>query len=315
MIRFFQNKDLKKSYDYSIKVMKERAVSFYYAFSHLEKERFLGVASIYAFCRYADDVADGDIKAYTKEEKLGIFSFLEDELSKIYIGRKDFLIDEIWWDAFVHTVKKYKIPIEPFIEQLKGQKSDTDFNDINNISELIEYSRLVAGSVGGMMMPILKKDNKKNEALYNACVDLGIGMQITNILRDVGEDIRNRNRVYIPLSLLKEKGIDRAMLIELSNKEKDSDIRDLIPKGFIEVWEELATLADTYYERYLPFINEFHKTTRLPLVGAALSYREIGVAVRKEGYNCFTKRCYTKESERITIIKEAKRLVEQNGTK
>ena len=80
MIRFFQNKDLKKSYDYSIKVMKERAVSFYYAFSHLEKERFLGVASIYAFCRYADDVADGDIKAYTKEEKLGIFSFFSFKL-------------------------------------------------------------------------------------------------------------------------------------------------------------------------------------------------------------------------------------------
>ena len=199
--------------------------------------------------------------------------------------------------------------MQPFIQQINGQRKDVDFKDLETLDDLIEYSRLVAGSVGTMLLPIIAIDieTAHNQELMGACENLGIAMQITNILRDVGEDLRTRNRVYLPQDYLVKYKIRRSDLEVLAHL--GADVLVDIPSGFIDLWEELAGVADRYYEYYEAWIRSFHKNARMPLVAAALSYRAIADAVRKENYNCFTKRCYTSAMKRADIILQAQRKV------
>ena len=93
-----------------------------------------------------------------------------------------------WWISFVDSVTNFNIKLDPLLNQIKGQRWDIEFKDIETEKDLIEYGRLVAGSVGSMMLPLLLLDEEatNNKEIVIACENLGVGMQITNILRDVG---------------------------------------------------------------------------------------------------------------------------------
>jgi phytoene synthase len=311
---------LQESYGLAGEIMKNRAASFYTAFRHLPEERFRGVAAVYAFCRYADDTVDSE--SGDRELKLESLSRLEERLRRIYdplTPEKDKPVNPAeelsWWPAFEDTVRRFDIPLGSFLQQIDGQRMDAAFEDIKTTSALVDYSRLVAGSVGTMMMPLLaaSRCDTKNPGFIAACENLGIGMQITNILRDVGEDLRTRNRLYLPAELLEAYGVKRSALEALSGMAEGTPVDALLPEGFISLWEELARLADSFYRDYEGWIAWFHPGCRVPLVAAALIYRAIADAVRAEGYNCLTKRCYTNAETRALLIKEAGRRVRERS--
>ena len=305
-----KQKMLLKSYKLVKSIMKERSVSFYQAFMTLPKERFLGVAAIYAFCRYVDDLVDCISSSQEKTTTLELLDKLENELRSLYANEKDMKFTEVegylWWLAFADTIRKFNIPIDSFLQQIEGQRRDVDFVDIKTVEELIEYSKLVAGSVGTMMLPIIAADgiDIKNVEFIRACENLGVGMQITNILRDIGEDLQTRNRLYIPAELMEKYGVQKVVLEKLSITPGME-----ISKEVIAIWEELAQLADTYYADYENWLSWFHPKSQIPLVAAALVYQAIADEVRAENYNCFTKRCYTSAINRARLIIEAKKRV------
>ena len=101
------------------------------------------------------------------------------------------------------------------LEQIDGQKSDINFKIIEDKDDLIRYCKKVAGTVG-LMLALMLKGDKADSRYESICEDLGIAMQITNILRDIGEDLRNRNRIYIPQTLMKEYRVTRKELEDLS---------------------------------------------------------------------------------------------------
>lgn len=300
------SEELKASYIYAEKIMHEKAVSFYQAFSKLSEKRFHSVCAVYAFCRYVDDLVDGFDNAYLitekKENVLKELQEIEDCIQKLEIEHKKQNLEYPWWLSFEDTFLTYQMKAEPFCWQIQGQRYDLDFKEIQTIEELIEYSKLVAGSVGYMLLPILVSDtNNWDINLVNACVDLGVGMQFTNILRDVGEDLIKRNRVYLPQALLKNYQLDKEDLIRFCDNfslyyESTSF------KQFINLWEELTNVSKKYYESLEPYIMEFDKTCRFPLVAASKIYQSIEQAVRDERYDCFTKRCYTKKTVRNAIL-------------
>lgn len=295
---------LKDSYEAAITIMKDRAVSFYHAFSKLPKNRFQSIAAIYAFCRYADDLVDNssdDTSASIENLKeLDIF------LTAIYTKEK-ISLNKPWWPALVDSIEKFNIPLEGFKMQLEGQRRDLYFEDMESTEELTDYAKLVAGSVGIMLAPLLadKRGYASCPDFLGACEALGIGMQITNILRDVGEDLRNRNRLYLPKNLLMKYNISRKELETLAFLQDEEEIKRRIHPDFIKLWEELAQIADTYYVQIETHISAFCKSCRIPLLAAALVYHAISDAVRKEGYNCFSKRCYTNKGERNSLILRA----------
>lgn len=301
---------LEISFDYCHQVMKEKAVSFYHAFSQLPEEMFSGVMAVYAFCRYADDVTDGDIPGLNQDETAYYLGQLKELLEDLYAGRlseSDF--DHYpWLRAFKRTVDRFEIPIDPFLAQVDGQLSDIDFQPPKKLADLVHYSELVAGSVGLMLYPILVKAEEKSVQLEEACLNLGVGMQITNILRDIGEDIRDRNRIYIPRSMLAEYDLTEEDLRALAySQEKEPRI----PTNMVNLWERLSDISTDFYRGISEHVDRFKKPAQLPLLASAYLYHGIEDAVRKENYNCFTKRCYTSKLERLKLINQARKDIKE----
>lgn len=307
---------LQSSFDSAENLIKDRAVSFYDAFSLLPQDLFRAVAVVYAFCRTADDIADQAQPSET-EHTLQRLLDLEDMIKTIFSKKDDRLLkltksyqNFSWLPAFVHTIERFDLPMKPFLDQLEGQRMDVSFSKIENMDQLITYSRKVAGSVGVMLLPlfVLDRETANMVNLREACEHLGIAMQITNILRDVGEDLSLRNRVYLPETLLLEYGITTEMLRILVNNKNEKNID--VPLNFIQMWEHLAEIADDYYRDIEAWLCYIHPDCRIPLLASARIYRAIANAVRSNGYNCFTVRCYTSHAERVAIRQEIGRVIQ-----
>merc|ERR1719313_3340777 len=117
--------------------------------------------------------------------------------------------------ALVDTVKNYpSLSIEPFEDMIKGMVMDLDQNRFETFDELYLYCYRVAGTVGLMMMPIMgTAEGYTYEEALEPALALGVALQLTNILRDVGED-RVRQRIYLPREDLRRFGISEAALLK-----------------------------------------------------------------------------------------------------
>lgn len=306
---------LQDSFNYCRAVMADRAKSFYHAFSLLPAERFKGVYTIYAFCRYVDDIVDN-------QSNVTVTSDVESQLLSLEQALKDFLdhhhnhsvsIREVqhlpWWPAFEVIGRKYQMTSEPFIEQINGQRMDLSGKRIATLDHLLQYCRGVAGSVGRMLLPLIisEKADLNDSYLQESCYHLGIGMQITNILRDIGEDIRDRQRIYLPQTLLEKYNVSPSYLATMAQKNDEQAFE--VSQDFINLWESLYHLSNQYYQSIEDQIFKFHPKARLPLLASAYIYQAIGEEVRQNKYNCFTKRNYTSHIQRIQLTAKAKKVL------
>ncbi len=170
--------------------------------------------------------------------------------------------------------------IKPFYEMLIGQQKDINFKEIVTLEDLEEYCYYVASSVGLMILPIIAQKNKV--LVKSQSIILGKAMQLTNILRDIGEDLDNQ-RVYIPSEILKEFNID---ISDLESKK--------ITNNFIYMWEYLANIAQEYYNAFYKVIKLFDKDSIEAVLSAAIYYNAILDSIRDNNYNCLSKRNYVK---------------------
>ncbi|MFC3419390.1 phytoene/squalene synthase family protein [Salinicoccus hispanicus] len=273
--------------DYKIceSIIKEHSKSFYYAFSSLPELDAKAVYAIYAFCRMADDAID---HAEGTGERLENLRKLEADLDDFVEGVPP---DTPMWRALQDTCERYAIDKSMLYAQIRGQEMDVNFEQPKDMKALIDYSNHVAGSVGRLLLPILC-DDPGTERKINA-EKLGVAMQLTNILRDVGEDMRQHGRVYIPSSVLKEHGC------AMNQIEQGK-----IDQVFINVWEDLAAQAETLYDDFRSEIIHYKEEARLPLLMSLSVYREILDEVRKNRYDCFTKRNIVSMARKMKIRNE-----------
>ena len=165
-------------------LLKKHAKSFYWASFFLSKKTFTKCSSLYNFCRTLDDIVDSNEKLEIKKENFKKFKF--NFLNKNF---DNLIIKEMWL-----LISSENISQKVVLDLFDGVETDLEEKvKINSKKELLVYSYRVAGTVGLMMSKILKVKNK--EAVKGA-IDLGIAMQLTNIARDVNEDIE-LNRQYI----------------------------------------------------------------------------------------------------------------------
>lgn len=280
--------------------MAKESKSFYQAFHLLPREAFQGVAALYAYNRYVDDVADSD--HFSKEVALDELKKLEDKILHLESSED---VEADWWMAFKDTVLTCKVSTTALLKQIQGQRMDILGHKVVDMADLVAYSSNVAGSVGEMLLPLLvDKDTPISETLRQAAIDLGIGMQLTNILRDVGEDYRDRQRIYLPQTLLDAYNVDEAMIKRLSYHDEEE-----IPQNFIDLWEHIYQIGDQYYDSIKPVIKDFSQVAQLPILSSAYIYHGIGNAVRKANHNCFTKRNYTNNIERMRLIYQARKVL------
>ena len=324
-----QNEDktitvLEQSYRAARVLIKNRAKSFYRAFSRLSEERFNAVAAVYAFCRYADDTVDDVFESRSEAQTEALLENLEKTVLSLYDdrARNPSEIDEAfqmsieeWFSAFSDTVRRFSIPKDGFLAQIRGQRLDLHFQDIQTRDELIEYCRLVAGSVGRMLAPVLadEKINPCDADFLAACENLGIGMQITNILRDVGEDILTRNRLYLPQNMMIAHNLTKDDILQMSESAVQGNIE--VPARFKALWEELSRLGAGFYQDYTRYLMCFQRSCRLSVAAAALIYQAIEDEVRKNGYNCLSKRCSTSKLTKFKLILKAKQLIAESESR
>ena len=200
------NAQLNASFEAARAVTRRNAASFYFCSRALPRDRRQAAYAIYAFCRHVDDAID---HAKTDEERYAARQTLEEDLPEIFAGRA-IGQEAAWIPSFAETVEAYRIPRQYFEDLIHGVCLDAQPRvRIQTWMELREYTYYVAGVVGLIMARIFDLKDERGE---EAAVCLGVAMQLTNICRDVGEDLRN-NRIYLPLSELREFGVSEEDLL------------------------------------------------------------------------------------------------------
>jgi phytoene synthase len=189
---------LEHSYELCRHLQRHHSASYYWATHLLPKVKQHHVHALYGFCRYADDIVDelGTAPAAERERALADFGdrFFED----LQLGRSaDALLK-----AVVHTVKAFDIDPDCFRRFLRSMTMDLSVTTYETWDELLGYMDGSAAAIGEMMLPILEPSDP---AALPRARDLGNAFQLTNILRDVGEDL-DRGRVYLPQSDLRHYG-------------------------------------------------------------------------------------------------------------
>ena len=162
--------------------------SFYYSFLFLAPERRRAITALYAFCREVDDIVDDVHEPAVARAKL---AWWRQEIGLAYAGEAQHPVAR----ALQSVVTRYPLPQAHFQTVIDGMTMDLEQNRYLDFAALEQYCHRVAGVVGLMSAEIFGYENPDTR-LYAR--DLGIAFQLTNILRDVGEDAR-RGRIYLPL--------------------------------------------------------------------------------------------------------------------
>ena len=278
MIRYVSNKLIIRKCK---NIIKKNSLTFYKAFSKIKNSKIRnGVYIVYAFCRYADDLIDEnkDVKGL-----LDLKEDLKNHAKGLKINKPIFRALNLIKDRYP---KEYDY--QPYFDMIEGQFMDVNRFEYENMEQLLKYCYFVASSVGFMLLPILEPEN--HEKLHNFAKELGYAMQITNILRDVGEDF-NKGRIYLPKNLLKKFKVD--LEYEMSNGPS---------KEFKLLFDYLEEEARNYYSNSLKEINYFNNKVKLPLYYAAILYRGILDKIKENKYDVFNKRNFLNDSEKTELI-------------
>lgn len=280
---------LKSAYAHCRSITRHYAKTFYMATRFLPNEKQRSIFAIYGLCRYLDNLVDDTIDLISFEEiepeeindKLSEF---KDQIRNVYEG--GWHSDPIMI-AFADTLRKYNIPIDlPFL-MIDGVRTDLYKNRFRTFNEVYEYSYKVASVVGLMTSRIFGYDD--DNALEYA-IDLGIAMQLTNILRDVGEDL-GRNRIYIPQEDMEKFGITEK---EMFNKKVTPEFRKLM--------EFQIERTRFYYQRADRGIQMLAKDSQLPVYLARYNYGRILDKIEENDYDVFSERAYLNSVEKFTIL-------------
>ena len=195
--------------DQAKQISKGSNSSFYYAFNLLSYEKRNAMNTVYAFCRQTDDIVDEGLESHEiRYENLHRWRL---ELEKALHGTSNFSL----LNKLAGTIRKFNIPIYPFYELLKGMEMDLQKNRYLTFDDLQLYCYRVASTVGLMCIEIF---GYKHQSTRDFAVNLGIALQLTNILRDIKKDAE-AGRIYLPEEDMKRFNYSEKDLLNLTYNE------------------------------------------------------------------------------------------------
>jgi len=273
----FEDDYIKLSFEYCHNIIKHHSKTFNLASSLLDSERRNAVASLYSFCRITDDLID-------KNTTYG------DELLNNWTNNINCQIPNIADPvqlSWLYTRMKYKIPEEYMNQLIKGVQMDTHKKRYETIEELVEYCYYVASTVGLMSMHIIGFSNK--QAIPYA-IQMGVALQLTNIIRDIGEDYE-MGRIYIPQEELEKYGVT-----EDHFKDKIVD----------ESWKKLMAFqikrARDYYQQSWSGLSFLEAKGKWSITAAATLYQEILKKVERNKYDNLNYRAYVSKQRKLFLL-------------
>jgi phytoene synthase len=277
---------IKESYRYCRSLAKERAKNFYYAFRFLKKEQRDGMCAIYAFMRQCDDLSD-DPRSTDKAQIQQSLSLWRMDLDSSLKGRFG---DHPLWPAFANTVHRYSIPQRFFHEMIDGVMSDIEPREIETYEELYRYCYQVASVVGMTIIHIFGFDSARALLLAEKC---GVAFQLTNILRDVREDV-DMGRVYLPREDLRRFGVNAEQL--RLGMENDR---------FRKLMKFEAGRAWACYEESAPLADLIQKSSRRSLWALREIYTRLLKRIEKSNYAVLNKRISVPNSTKMWLMVRA----------
>lgn len=205
---------------YCLKKTKASKSSFYFSFCFLNEKQKQAITAIYAFCREVDDIVDE-----CREESIAFkkISWWQEEVNRTFANKATHPIGK----ALVEARSNFKIEKQHLLDMLDGMIMDLKYNSYDTEKDLEKYCYCVASTVGLLVTDIFGYRNTKTLAYAK---DMGLALQLVNIIRDVGEDAR-RGRIYIPLDNLKRFGIRHNEILDLMD-EKDERFTKLMQGEF-----------------------------------------------------------------------------------
>ncbi|WP_337844823.1 phytoene/squalene synthase family protein [Thermus sp.] len=267
------------------KVVRTHSATFYWGSLLFPKEERKGAWAVYAACRLGDDAVDrgggeGALQAWWKG------------VERAYGGRPR----AEWERGLAWALERWAIPKEAFAHMREGFLKDLGRVGLETEEELLLYCYQVAGTVGRMMTPIAGGGKEVEEK----AIRLGQAMQLTNILRDVGEDL-GMDRVYLPRELLQRFGVELADLR-----------RGRVTPQYRALLQHLEAKAQALYREGLSGLKGL-RVGRAAIALAALQYQAILDKLRLQGYDNLSQRAHLKPWERLRLFHKALALAHTSG--
>ncbi|MBW4654140.1 MAG: phytoene synthase [Kaiparowitsia implicata GSE-PSE-MK54-09C] len=282
---------LEEAYERCRQVTEEYAKTFYLGTLLMSEQKRRAIWAIYVWCRRTDELVDGPQAQFTTESTLDAW---EQNLEAIFAGHP---VDDVDV-ALVDTLERFPIDIQPFRDMIEGQRMDLYRDRYQTFDELNLYCYRVAGTVGLMSSAVMGVEHNLRNAPWrdqpynpqSEAITLGIANQLTNILRDVGEDAQ-RGRIYLPLE-------DLAAF--------DYTEEDLFKGVIDERWRSLMAFqiqrARHYFAEAEQGIGYLHRDARFPVWAALMLYRQILNAIERNQYDVFSKRAYVSTPRKFLLL-------------
>ncbi|HSR17087.1 MAG TPA: presqualene diphosphate synthase HpnD [Ignavibacteriaceae bacterium] len=266
--------------DQAKNIARKSSSSFYYAFNLLPTDKREAMNTVYAFCRETDDIIDeGNLPDELKYEKLRKWRI---ELEKAFSGDSDYSL----LNRLGKTIQKFNIPYEPFFELLKGMEMDLQRNRYLTFDDLQLYCYRVASTVGLMCIEIF---GYKHKSAKDFAINLGIALQLTNILRDVKKDSQS-GRIYLP-----QKDLIRF------NYTEDDILSQNYNDNFIELMRFEAERAKEYFAKATENLNLEDKGGMFAARAMQHIYRKLLEKIIHADYDVYQKNIKVSKVEKVGI--------------
>jgi phytoene synthase len=268
-------------------MIRKHSKSFYAAFQLLPNPiQRRGVFAVYAYCRIVDDAIDVD-------HDIKKLHHLKNELDQFVKGK---VPSRFFWRALKASTSHFSYQESdfiPFYQLIEGQEFDAHQVRIPSLEQLEHYCDLVASSVGLMLLPMLAPGNYANKTSF--AIHLGRAFQLTNILRDVGEDYR-KDRIYLPASMMEAFQVNETML----NKPSTSAPLKALMK-------ELIIHTRKYYDLARDQLSSFTKDVAFPLHVSLEIYAAILDVIEQKDYQILQQKHFVPTQMKKSILQRVQK--------
>ena len=242
--------------------------SFYYSFLFLTPERRRAITALYAFCREVDDVVDETSDAQLAATRLAWWRV---EVGKLFAGNPQHPVSK----ALSPHLKPFDLTQEKLNDIIDGMEMDLTQTRYLDWPNLERYCYRVASVVGLLAAGIF---GYRNARTLEYAKNLGLAFQLTNIIRDVGEDAR-KNRIYLPMADMKEFGVPAADILQSRETPE-----------FQRLMRFEAARAREHYERAMQALPAEDRNPQRPGLIMAAIYRTLLDEIERDGFHVLTRR-------------------------
>ncbi len=283
--------DLNDSYEACRKETAQWAKTFYLGTMLLPPTKRKAIWAIYVWCRRTDELMDGpDAQNRPISELSDRLDDWEEKTRRIFDG----YVEDGLGAVLADTISRFPQSIKPYLDMIEGQRMDLNMHRYQTFKDLELYCYRVAGTVGLMTQGVMGLDPAYTTAPWSsspdpseAAIALGIANQLTNILRDVGED-RGRGRIYLPLEDLKRFSYSEEQLMA-----------GVINSNWKELMQFQLKRAREWFAKSEAGVRWLSSDARWPVWTSLMLYRGILDSIEKLDYDVFNNRAYVNRWEKI----------------